>query len=568
MSRAYFSFLRGMWVYVSPLASILFCLARPRLGIDAPIATVTPLVLDEFTRELAEYPSSKQRYVLDGIRLGFHVGLEPHRVSLRSRSSNMRSALDHAEVVDEYLSAELAAGRLAGPFNHPPIPSLQVSPFGVIPKNHQPGKWRLILDFSSPAGHSVNDGIPKDPYSLKYVTVDDAIRSLVDLGPGALMAKFDVKAAYRNIPIHPDDRYLLGMKWRDRFYVDLVLPFGLRSDPFIFNSVAEAVEWILVHNYLISPLFHYLDDYLTMGPPNSPQCQSHVDTAFQVFPRLGLPLHLEKCEGPSTILTFLGIELDSVQQLARLPPDKVDRILRLLQQWSRKKTCTRRDLESLIGSLHHACRVVVPGRTFLRRMIDLLCCFRHRDHPIRLNVDFHRDLQWWLSFFKEWNGVSFFLSPAVSPLPDLVVSSDASGSHGFGALWRTEWFCSSWFFLPSRLSIAFLELVPIVVAAHLWGRAWFRLRVQFLCDNMAVVSVLNSGTSKSPDVMHLLRLLTLEACRHNFVCSAAHTPGRDNSAADALSRLRLQEFRRLAPHADHVPRQIPLSLLSLLVPPA
>ena len=73
---------------------------------------------------------------------------------------------------------------------------------------------------------------------------------------------------------------------------------------------------------------------------------------------------------------------------------------------------------------------------------------------------------------------------------------------------------------------------------------------------------------KSPDVMHLLRLLTLEACRHNFVFSAAHSPGRDNSAADALSRLRLQEFRRLAPHADHVPRQIPPSLLSLLVPPA
>ena len=212
MSRAYFSFLRGMWVYVSPLASILFCLACPRLGIDAPIATVTPLVLDEFTWELAEYPSSKQRYVLDGIRLGFHIGLEPHRVSLRSLSSNMRSALDHAEVVNEYLSAELAASRLAGRFNHPPIPALQVSPFGVIPKNHQPGKWRLILDLSFPAGHSVNNGIPKDPYSLKYVTVDDTIRSLVDLSPGVLMAKFDVKAAYRNIPMHPDDRYLLGMK--------------------------------------------------------------------------------------------------------------------------------------------------------------------------------------------------------------------------------------------------------------------------------------------------------------------------------------------------------------------
>lgn len=75
------------------------------------------------------------------------------------------------------------------------------------------------------------------------------------------MAKFDVKAAYRNIAIHPDDRFLLGMN-----FIDLVLPFGLRSAPFIFDSVAEAVEWILIHKHLVSPLFHYLDDFLTLGP--------------------------------------------------------------------------------------------------------------------------------------------------------------------------------------------------------------------------------------------------------------------------------------------------------------
>ncbi|CAB3988942.1 Hypothetical predicted protein [Paramuricea clavata] len=208
-----------------------FVLARPTLGLNTPVAAVTPLVLEEFTRELAAYPLSKRRYVLDGIRLGFRVGWEPDRVSLRSRTSNMRSASDHPDVVDAYLSSELAARRVAGPFTNLPVPLLHVSPFGVIPKNHQLGKWRLILDLSSPAGHSVNDGIPKDPYSLHYVKVDDAIRALVDLGPGTLMAKFDVKAAYRNIPIHPDDRYLLGMKWRDRFYVDLVLPFGLQVGP-------------------------------------------------------------------------------------------------------------------------------------------------------------------------------------------------------------------------------------------------------------------------------------------------------------------------------------------------
>ena len=87
------------------------------------------------------------------------------------------------------------------------------------------------------------------------------------LGRGALMAKFDVEAAYRNIPVHPYDRFLLGMKWRESYYVDLTLPFGLRSAPYIFNSVADMVEWILVHSYEVSDLLHYLDDFITAPQP-------------------------------------------------------------------------------------------------------------------------------------------------------------------------------------------------------------------------------------------------------------------------------------------------------------
>ena len=505
--------------------------------------------------------------VLDGIRYGFRTGFDAELVQLQSKSSNLRSCLDHPEVIDAYIAKEVQAGRVVGPFPAPPVPHLHISPFGVIPKSHQPGKWRLILDLSSPQGHSVNDGIPKDPFSLHYITVDDAIKALIELGPGALMAKFDVQAAYRNLAIHPDDRYLLGMKWKDGYYVDLVLPFGLRSATFLFDSVASAVEWILTHNYKVSPLFHYLDDFLTMGAAHTPVCQQHVDRASAVFADLGLPLNEDKCEGPTTVLVFLGIELDSVAQTAKLPADKVQHIVQLLHSWSSKKFCTQRELQSLIGHLHHACKVVRPGRTFLRRMIDLLSCFRHRAHPIRLNVQFRRDLQWWLSFFTEWNGISFFLSPAVTPLVDLSVSSDASGALGFGAICANQWFFHSWSFLPRPMAIAFLELVPIVVAAHLWGSGWCRLRIQFLCDNSAVVAVLNSGTSRSPDLMHLLRALTRVACLHSFSSSATHTPGRQNRAADALSRLDLQEFRRLVPHVDPQPQVVLESLLHHLVPP-
>ena len=262
------------------------------------------------------------------------------------------------------------------------------------------------MDLSSPGGASVNDGINPDEFSLHYITVDKVIRLVFQFGRGALMAKFDVESAYRNVPIHPLDRYLLGIKWRHHFYVDLALPFGLRSAPYIFNSIADLVEWILMNNHQIPDLLHYLDDFLTAGPPDSPQCARNLTVALAVCDRLGLPLHPGKCVGPSSVLTVLGIELDSDLQMARLPADKLQALQGLIHSWLPRKWCFRQELESLIGHLHHAAKVVWPGRTFVRRMIDLLCCFR-RDHPIRLNTQFHLDLQWWHKFLSDWHGVSF-----------------------------------------------------------------------------------------------------------------------------------------------------------------
>jgi len=67
------------------------------------------------------------------------------------------------------LDNPLSCGRVAGPFPVPPLPLLNISCFGVIPKNNQPGKWHLILDLSSPEGKTVNDGIPKPPFTVQYV---------------------------------------------------------------------------------------------------------------------------------------------------------------------------------------------------------------------------------------------------------------------------------------------------------------------------------------------------------------------------------------------------------------
>lgn len=197
------------------------------------------------------------------------------------------------------------------------------------------------------------------------------------------------------------------MPWRYQFYIDLALPFGLPSVPHIFNSIAEIVEWILVNNYQIPDLLHYLDDFITAGPPDSPQCALNLRTAPRVCQSLGLPLHSGKCMGPSPVMTVLGIELDSVAQVARLPDDKLLAIQDMVHSWLPRKWCTRPDLEGLISHLHHAAKVVWPHQTFLCWMIDLLCCFWTKYHPIWLNREFHIDLQWWVHLLDQWHTVSF-----------------------------------------------------------------------------------------------------------------------------------------------------------------
>ena len=106
-----------------------------------------------------------------------------------------------------------------------------------------------------------------------------------------------------------------------------------------------------------------------------------------------------------------------------------------------------------------------------------------------------------------------------------------------------------WSHVQHPLAIAYKELFPVVIAASLWGHRWSSKRVEFCSNNMAVVSVLRSGTTKDPNMKVLFHHLSLVAAQHSFAFTAYHTLGRDNSITDALSRFDFQRFHYLAPHA-------------------
>jgi len=86
------------------------------------------------------------------------------------------------------------------------LPQLHISCFGVIPKGHNTGKFRLITDLFHPTGQSVNNDIDPDLCSLTYTKVEQVAATTAQRGQGALLAKVDIEAAYRLVPVHPQDR--------------------------------------------------------------------------------------------------------------------------------------------------------------------------------------------------------------------------------------------------------------------------------------------------------------------------------------------------------------------------
>ena len=453
-------------------------------------------------------------------------------------------------------------GRVLGPFPPSLLGDVQISPLGVVPKKGL-NRWRLILDLSSPEGHSVNDGIPSHLCSLSYISVDDAARAVVRAGRGALLAKVDIKSAYRIVEVHPEDRPLLGMQFDGLTFVDSVLPFGLRSAPKIFTALADALEWV-VRRAGVETLLHYLDDFLIVAHPASEQCSEDLRKLRHVFARLRIPVAMEKLEGPTTQLTFLGIELDTHRMVLRLPQEKLRELRTLLAQWCTWRYCRTRDLQSLVGKLQHACKVVRPGRTFLRRMFELLKGTRRHQPFIRLNAAFRSDLTWWYSFLEHWNGISM-LDGSLNKPPDHHLFTDASGGLGCGAWAGRHWFQYFWPEEIADRSIAVKELLPIVLACIVWGDTWSHQSVLAHCDNQSVVAVVNAGYSRDTHLMQLLRSLFFITAHHDITLRAVHIPGVDNVAADAISRDNLILFHSQVPAARPSPTRLPPAALSLLV---
>lgn len=471
-----------------------------------------------------------QDFLLDGVTNGFQLLPKDSRLRPAEMHNYFSSVNPTASSqVEKVLREEIAAGNYVISATKPLI----VSALSAIPKPDT-SEIRLIHDCSMPPGNGVNSYI--DIERQKFQTLDEAARLLK---PGYFMAKVDLRHAYRSVPVHPSNWPALGLKWKFKgdknftYLVDTRLPFGGKSAPGIFHRLTQAVRRMMARRGF-SLMVVYLDDFLVIGSTQV-ECQLAFKTLCTLLVSLGFELSPSKIVAPCQRLTFLGVVLDTVSLTLSLPSHKLSVLKDVIALFLTRKRASKKQLQQLAGRLNWACKVVYGGRTFLRRVLDLMNTLPTSASKCRLTLEFHRDMVWWDEFLDTFNGQCDFHDKR----PVTALQTDACSS-AVGGFYLGDWFYSNLLVDSPSLSclhINFKEALCVVLSAARWASAWRNKTVHVYCDNTATVSMLNKGTTRNPLMMKFLRQLFWLSATYNFRLKVFHVPGKDNVMADHVSRL-------------------------------
>ena len=343
---------------------------------------VTPVDAEHFNELMlqAGYPEKDRIYLHHGFKYGFSVGYEGSREIVQN-ARNLKLRVGSKTELWNKVMKEVGAGRYAGPFEgQPPFKYYIQSPIGLVPKDGGK-KTHLIFHLSHPRdtrkGVSVNGNIPKDFSRVVYPEFCEAIRMCINEGINAKIGKSDMSMAFRHIPLMVGDYMLMVLKAEHPitgityFFVDKCLPFGCSSSCKIFQSVSNAIAY-LVSWRTKKPTLNYLDDYFFAAMLKT-MCNWQMKIFLKICKEIRFPVALEKTYWGTEVLTFLGFLIDTVNQRVCIPVEKVTRALELIEYFLHKKSkkVTVHEVQKLCGFLNFLCRCLIPGKAFTRRLYSM-----------------------------------------------------------------------------------------------------------------------------------------------------------------------------------------------------
>ena len=215
---------------------------------------------------------------------------------------------------------------------------------------------------------------------------------------------------------------------------DARLSFGLRCAPYIFTEISNFITRTM-ERLGFACVANYLDDFLIFGSSYQ-DCQMAQTTLITLLGELGFLVSWKKCSTPSTSVRYLGIIIDSMTMSLSLPEDKLLKLDKELQFFNGRTRATKKQIQRLCGIIAHCAKVIRGGRTFSRRIIDLLSGLVDDNPRIRLSEEFRLDIEWWTAFAKSFNGQEYIISPNTGQGP--IFATDAS-LRGYGIVTNEDW---------------------------------------------------------------------------------------------------------------------------------
>ena len=430
-----------------------------------------------------------------------------------------------------------------------PLPNMVYSPLNLVPKAGNEGKFWLIHDLSYPYNNqSVNACIPQENVLVKYQSVDDVIDMALEIGMPTVAFCFDIRSAFRNLPLSVLVIFVLGFTFNGLIYINISMPFGAASSCAIFEKVANILQWIVINETKAQWILHYLDNYILLAKCLSDLCIL-MKQFNQIIACIDMPITHEKTLGPSEIIEFLGLVLNFLQQLIQILEKKRKNCLAQLDQLLNLhfhcKKVTVWQIQKLAGHLNFLCQALLAGHPYLASLYALTATppgsykVARAGHQRRLKKETVEDLMMFRSFLLEsahqyMKTVPFLVWKKVFD-EQLQLSADAAGSFflGFGCIFQDQWAQGLWqettiFDHAKKPNIALLELFSIVMAIKIWAECLSGKSIILRSDNSATVVWINQKKSPIPAAMNLIRHLTKTCLHFQVVVLAWHLPGHFN----------------------------------------
>ena len=283
---------------------------------------------------------------------------------------------------------------------------MHTSPFLTRDKSSS-SKRRVIVDLSWPIGNSVNSNVVNDRYegvdfALTFPSIDTVTKAVCKFGKHCKIAKIDISRAFKHLPIDPKDIKYLGLYW-EGYYIEKNLCFGYKNGSSLYQRFSDCIRFILHQEGHFS--LNYIDDHLILGKASN--CQKGFQRLKELIPELGLTISNHKTVELNTEVTCLGIVVNTTDFTVSIPDKKLLEVKNMCINWKNKKTCTKRELQSLLGSLLYVSKCVKYSRFFLNRLLQTLRD-NHKKKYFKLDQNLQKDIAWFSCFFTNFQWYVFF----------------------------------------------------------------------------------------------------------------------------------------------------------------